>query len=149
MDPASIVGLVSATASLVVLTARVAKDIHTILDKYKNVATKLQDIEKECIMLGAGFKRIQRWLDNNKHRAGEMGEEIGDLNICLGFFSDSLAAFATEISEILAKPGFGQTKISKKERARFLWNEDIMQLHLDEVRSKRDALHFLLSSFQL
>jgi hypothetical protein len=125
------------------------KDIHNILDKYKNVETILQSIEKECTMLGVAFKCITTWLNSNEHRSAEIRPEILDMRTCLAYFEESLYSIDAEISKALHSPTVPKTKFGTMRKIKFLWNEDILKSHLDTVREKRSALSFVIQAFQL
>jgi len=149
MEPASLAGLVSATASLSVLTARVAMGIHNLLDKYNNAETVLHSIEKECTMLGIAFRKIKQWLDSNRYRSADIYEEIMDLRLCLAYFEEALNSIQAEISAALEVSELPKAKFGVKRKIKFIWNEDIMKSHLETVRERRSTLSFVIQAFEL
>jgi hypothetical protein len=85
--------------------------------------------------------------NNVEDRSAEMQEQMLGLRACLTFFKESLPAVDAEIarhSQLATGVRFGT-----KRKIKFLWNADFLKRHLDEVGSKRDALGFLIQSFQL
>ena len=147
MEPASIVGLVGSVASLLVLTGKVSKDIHGMIDKYGNVTNTLREINQECIYVGAGLKRLKSRLDDSRGSHGT--DDNTDIQICLESFTFTLTKLEEEITRLLVRNTIASSARRTRSKISFLWNEDILKDHCQQVRNQRDALHFVISSWNL
>lgn len=97
-------------------------------------------------MLGIAFRGIETWLKKHENQPAEIREEITDLRTCLAYFEESLYAIDAEVSKALHGPAISEAKANfgTKRKMKFLWNEDIMRGHLDEVKARRSAFGFAI-----
>jgi septal ring factor EnvC (AmiA/AmiB activator) len=153
MDPISIVGLVATTGSLILLTGRVATGIHTIMDKCDQLSTTMTEIEEECTMLQASYKRMKSWIELQVNPSQDLRDAIPDLENAINICENSLKRLEAEIYKIASRVSAPSTSsfttLGNKAKIRFLWNEDTMKGHLSTVRWHGSALHLLLSASKL
>jgi hypothetical protein len=144
MEPASIVGLVTSVAQLLVLTGKVSKDLHGLHEKYGSIASILGDLNRECVLLEVGLKRVKSRL-----QASGQSEDDVYLQICVDSFTQTLQKLSEEVEKLIVRNSAKGFRTRTMSKVSFLWNEDILKDHCAQVRNERAALHFVISSWNL
>lgn len=135
----AIVGLVSATTSLLKIGARTIHSLHVISEKTSGAPTALNAIQQECTTIKNTLELLSVWINS-----GNLTDElrIASLHSSMTAFKPSMTALHKYLDQIIQKNS-GQDK-GKRGKFLFLWNEDKLKLHLDEVRWGNNALIGLL-----
>lgn len=149
MEPASIVGLVGSVAQLLALTGKVSKDLHNLHEKYGSITSLLGDLNRECVILEVGLKRVKKHLDIARSNSAADNEENIDLQVCVESFTNTLRALSEEIDRLIIKNSATGFRARTKSKISFLWDEDLLKDHCGQVRNERAALHFVISSWNL
>lgn len=145
MDPVSIVGLVSACASIGQLLIQIQHTLNTIQEKYKNADFAITSLLSQLAILEAATSRLQALLAARQHcGADDNGETL------LPQLFQSLAACANSI-ELLASHVASATTaldaglvVGRRTRARYILNEDGIAPIREALRDQTQVIHFLL-----
>ncbi|KAK7995897.1 SH3 domain-containing protein [Apiospora marii] len=145
MDPVSIVGLVSACASIGRLLIQIQHTLNTIQEKYKNSEFAIMSLLSQLVILEAATSRLEAVLAARQHcGADDNGQNL------LSQLHQSLAACANSIELLANHVGSAKTAldaglmIGRRTRARYIFNEDGIAPIREALRDQIQAMHFLL-----
>ncbi|KAK8047118.1 SH3 domain-containing protein [Apiospora saccharicola] len=145
MDPASIVGLVSACASIGQLLIQIQQTLNSIQEKYKNAKFAITSLLSQLSILETATSRLQAVLAVRQHRgADKNGENL------LPQLNQSLVACATSIELLASHVASAKTAldaeltIGRRARARYIFNEEGIAPIREALRDQIQAIHFLL-----
>ncbi|KAK8135981.1 SH3 domain-containing protein [Apiospora sp. TS-2023a] len=145
MDPASIVGLVSACASIGQLLIQIQQTLNSIREKYKNAKFAITSLLSQLSILEAATSRLQAVLAVRQHRGADKNGEhlLPQLNQSLVACATSIELLASHVASAKAALDAGLT-IGRRARARYIFNEEGIAPIREALRDQIQAIHFLL-----
>ncbi|CAG8959751.1 hypothetical protein HYFRA_00001657 [Hymenoscyphus fraxineus] len=151
MDPLTITTTV---ASIVGVCLKTAKSLSDLRDKYKDAEMTILAIHSETSVIGATLSKIQYLLLNNPEALTPQVQEDPRMEVkatfdvaltgcamiysCIEIEVEKLRSYADESDH----PGW-------TDKSKFLWNEDTMKRHLDNLRGQQITLTLLVSILQI
>jgi hypothetical protein len=138
MDPASIVGLVAACATLVKTCGGVVKLLHKVAKSYSDAELSILSVIEECESIKFAWSRLEAWTIKNIHGVEDHDELLERLRKSL--YNGQLVMTALEEDLIKAVPKTG----AFRRRAWLTWNENAFQVHQTRIRGQLAALQLLL-----
>jgi uncharacterized phage infection (PIP) family protein YhgE len=93
MDPASIIGIVSAATSLVFTCGKIVRSLNDLKEKYTDANTTLRNISLECGTLQASVMQIKTWIESLPSQSWaqrDIDERMQPLNQAIVGFDASL-----------------------------------------------------------
>lgn len=135
----AIVGLVAATASLIKLGASTIHSLHVVSEKYSDAPATLHAIRRECTTIYATLEQLAEWI-----KSGNLADDsrISSLHSAMTAFEPSMMALQNDVEQIARNDR--QRDLGKRGKLRYIWHEDALRAHLEEVRWGNNALTGLL-----
>lgn len=144
MDPASIVSLVSSAVQLATLCGSAAKDLDTLVSKYKNAKLAILSMVQGLDTMQLAWSRIGQWVQNETPDVLlEKDDFIGRLQRSLETGSLVMDALKEEL--LIYKP----LKMGLTQRTKVVWNEGTLKSHQERVRDQASSMTLLLQAIQL
>jgi hypothetical protein len=138
MDPASIVGLVAACATLVKTCGGVVKLLHKVAKSYSDAELSILSVVDECETIKFAWSSLEAWAEKNIHGVEDNDQLLERLQKSL--YAGQLIMSALEADLIKAVPKTG----TFRRRAWLTWNESAFQVHQTRIRGQLTALQLLL-----
>lgn len=142
-DPITIVQVVSASASLAMQCAQVAKGLHDLAGKYKNAEMNILSLANELDILRLAWERIesvlQLWEESDAADDGLLAE----FRLKLRFGSLVVSSLANEIDAFTKRP------FNFLQRTKYVWDEENFRGHQDRIRGQVAAVNLLVSVLSL
>lgn len=167
MEPTSIIGLISSSASILALCTKVVYKLHVLREKYDDTERTLESVEEECTALNAAMTLIDRWISKTLINIPDHDEQVANLSLCFTTFNKRMEVLHMDIDNIIgykstnpgaglgvAKQRFSKTAgipitLGRRAKITHVWNETIMKGHLEEVRWQSQHMQLLLSATHL
>lgn len=144
MDPASIVSLVSSAVQLATLCGSAAKDLDTLVSKYKNAKLAILSMVQGLDTMQLAWSRIGQWVQNETPDVLlEKDDFIGRLQRSLETGSLVMDALKEEL--LIYKP----LKMGLTQRTKAVWNEGTLKSHQERIRDQASSMTLLLQAIQL
>ena len=144
MDPATIVGLVSSAAALAKICGSAAKDLNTLVSKYKNAKLAILSMIQGLDTMQLAWSRIGQWVQNETpDELLEKDDFIGRLQRSLETGSLVMDALKEEL--LVYKP----LKMGLTQRTKVVWNEGTLKSHQERIRDQASSMTLLLQAVQL
>jgi hypothetical protein len=147
MDPITIVGLVATSAKLASLCINTANALHALHTKQSRAAESLVAIKQECGSLGAAVEGIKVWAKSSAARSESRKVQCEALDQALQNLIPSVQVLAEDVDKIMKKAEDGSLGVGAKFK--YLWKEEEMRAHLDEIRWQSHHIHILLTTINL
>jgi hypothetical protein len=138
MDPASIVGLVSASLAIATRLIKTTRDVNDLSKKYHGAQASVALVESRIKTIKIAVSQLERWY-SVLH--SEVSDDIAD------GLESALVSCATVMKGIQAH--FAKIRDSWSTGVRYLWEEKDIKLHERNLDSQIAALHLLISALQL
>ncbi|KAF2111029.1 hypothetical protein BDV96DRAFT_650631 [Lophiotrema nucula] len=143
MDPASVVGLVAACASLAKTTAGIAKSLNGLRETYKSAELSILSIAEECGTIELAWRQIQRWANANLAAIDDC-ESIAE-QLQRSIYCGELVMAALE--EELSKATASTSRIARG--LKMAWNDKSLAEHQMRIRGQVTSLQLLLQVISL
>jgi hypothetical protein len=138
MDPATIVGLVSASLTIATRLGATTKDVCELFKTYRGVKTSLDLIASRNLSIRAALAQLKEWISNRQRR---LTTEVGEgLESALVSCSMVMKAVEQRLSNI---------RKSRTTGVRYLWEERDLKADESNLNSQIAALHLLISALHL
>lgn len=139
MEPMAVVGLVAATTNIIRLGASTIQSLHVISEKYSDAPATLDAIQRECTTINATLEELSAWI-----KSGSLVDDsrIASLHSAMTAFEPSIMALQKDVEQIAQKDQ--QRDLGKRGKLRYIWHEEVLRSHLEEVRWGNNALTGLL-----
>jgi hypothetical protein len=137
MDPATIVGLVSASLSIATRLGATTKDVCEIFKTYRGVKASLDLIASRNLSIRAALAQIKEFTSRQRRLATEVGEGLESALISCSMV---MKAVEQRLSNI---------RKSRTTGVRYLWEERDLKSDESNLNSQIAALHLLISALQL
>jgi hypothetical protein len=145
MDPVSIVGLVSATSSLVFKCGKIIQSLYQLAERYKQAELSIISIIEECRTVELAWSRIERWASVYLRDCDDYESLHKRLQLSLYSGSLVVSALENDIASVQTAPQFS----TFRRRTKILWNERTLQEHQNRIRGQVCGLTLLLEVIQL
>ncbi|KAF8247103.1 hypothetical protein K440DRAFT_310289 [Wilcoxina mikolae CBS 423.85] len=132
MEPFSIVGLITSASSLINLSIKAVAGLQGLREKYADAPRKVESMKQECTTLSATMTAIRWWIESTLAHFPELQEEIKPLEAALDACLKKIEALNAEVEKVIGKSE--QRKWIRRTKFKYIWNDDIMKEHLDELR---------------
>ena len=152
MDPASILGIVTATGSLMTAASKAALGCKSLSTKYGEAPATLAHLEDECRQTRNVLSYVHDFLmshsDSVSRRLCEPGNPFSRLvhdgmTSCTQIFG---GVQGQAQSMLAAWPAAEDDKA--RQRIRVMWNEESMSQSLGQMKNVESHLHLLLTVLQ-
>lgn len=142
-DPITIVQVVSASASLVMQCAQVAKALHDLAGKYKTAEISILSTAHELDIIRLAWDRIQTVLQSWEGSEDSDPDLLKELCLKLQFGKFVVSSLADDIEAFTKRP------FSFIKRSKYVWNEGNFRGHQDRIRGQVAAMNLLVSVLNL
>ena len=144
MDPATIIGLVSSAAALAKVCGSAAKDLNTLVSKYKNAKLAILAMVQGLDTMQLAWSRIGKWAQN------QMPDELLEEDDFIGRLRRSLETGALVMDALkeellIYKP----LKVGLTQRTKVVWNESTLRSHQERIRDQASSITLLLHAIHL
>jgi hypothetical protein len=144
MDPATIVGLVSATVNLAMDCGSAAKDLIGLVSRYQNAKLTILSMSQGLESMQLAWSRIGTWaqdltpdeLASDLTFMQQLGRLLETGNLVMDALKEELLVYSVQ-------------EMSFKQRTRMIWNENALQAHQSRVRDQAASTTLLLQAIQL
>lgn len=148
MDPASIVGLISAAGTIAATITGTIKDLSELRGQYADADLRIRLLIKELSTIKAALSQINDWthiLDEERKQA----DLVEALKVALEGVELAMAALAEAVSSLVhdASPS-RDVNMGFRAKTRYAWNESQMKEHENRLRAQVSALQLLLQAVQ-
>lgn len=144
MDPATIVGLVSSAAALATLCGSAAKDLNTLVSKFKNAKLAILSMVQGLDTMQLAWSRIGKWAQNQTFdELLEQDDFIGRLRQSLETGSLVMEALNEEL--LIYKT----LKMGLIQRTKVVWNEGTLRTHQELIQFQASSMAILLQAIHL
>src|ERR1700712_2928094 len=133
MDPVTVVGLVATAGQLIGMCVKAADGLHSLHTKQSRAGDSLLAIKRECTTLGAAVEGIKTWAQGPTAKSERRRTQCASLEEALKALIPSVELLAEDVNKILSK-GREDGWLSAGGKFKYIWKEDEMKSHLDEVR---------------
>lgn len=142
-DPITIVQVVSASASLAMQCAQVAKGLHDLAGKYKTAEISIRSTANELDIIRLAWDRIQTVLQSWEGSDDSDPDLLTELRLKLQFGQLVVSSLADDLGAFTNRP------FSFIQRSKYVWNEGNFKGHQDRVRGQVAAMNLLVSVLNL
>lgn len=142
-DPFTIIQVISASTSLALQYARVAKALHDITEKYKMAEISISSTAHELDIIRLAWERIEKVLQSWENLDVADYDLVTELRLKLDFGRVVVSSLADDIDAFKTRPfGFWQ-------RSKYVWDEVNFKNHQDRIRGQVAAMTLLVSILNL
>ncbi|OAL07158.1 hypothetical protein IQ06DRAFT_299809 [Phaeosphaeriaceae sp. SRC1lsM3a] len=143
MDPASIIGLVAACASLTKQCASVVKSLHGLIETYKSAELIILSVVTECETIQFAWCRIESWAQEQLHHIDDFEDVGARLQKSIYCGELVMSALEEELLSITSRSG------SVGRGVGITWNNSVLNEHQHRIRGQVAALQLLLQVLNL
>ncbi|KAL9613567.1 MAG: hypothetical protein Q9167_001900 [Letrouitia subvulpina] len=148
MDPASIVGLISAAGTIAATITGTIKDLSELRGQYADANLRIRLLIRELSTIKASLSQINDWthiLEEERKQA----DLVEALKVSLEGVELAMAALAEAVSALVqnASPS-RDVNMGFRAKTRYAWNESQMKEHENRLRAQVSALQLLLQAVQ-
>ena len=144
MDPATIVGLVSSAVALATICGSAAKELNTLVSKYKNAKLAILSMVQGLDIMQLAWSKIGKWAQNQTpYELLEEDDFIGRLRRSLETGSLVLDGLKEEL--LIYKP----LNMGLTQRTKVVWNEGTLRSHQERIRDQASSMTLLLQAIHL
>ncbi len=149
MDPASIVGLISASGTIVSAITLTVKGLSDIRGKYAGADLRIRLLIGQLSTVKSALNQIRDWVEYNLVDSPTQAELVEGLNVSLDGCKAAMDVLAEEVTGLVgdASPG-SRLNPTFRTRAKYVWNESSMKDHQDRLHAQVAALQLLLQAAQ-
>ena len=144
MDPVTIVGLVSSAAALATLCGSAAKDLNTLVSKYKNSKLAILSMVQGLDTMQLAWSRIGKWAQN------QTSDELLEQDDFIGRLRQSLETGSLVMDALNEELLIYKTlKIGLIQRTKVVWNEGTLRTHQELIQFQASSMAILLQAIHL
>ena len=142
-DPITIFQVVSASASLAMQCAQVAKGLHDLAGKFKTAEISILSTAHELGIIRLAWERIESVLQSWEESDAADLDLLMELRLKLEFGSLIVSSLANDIDTFFKRP------FSLLQRTKYVWNEETFRGHQERIRDQVAAMNLLVSALNL
>lgn len=147
MDPCSLIGVASASLTVIATIGSTVKSLSELRSRYAEADQSIRMLITQLSTIKAALSLIHEWVENDLVELHTQAELVMPLNIAIDGCKEAMEALAEEVSDVLGK-AIKETAIGFKSRTKYMWNEDTMKEHQSRLESQVMALQFLVTAVQ-
>lgn len=147
MDPASLLGAISASGAIVGAIAKTLHGLHEVREKFHGADVSVGLLMSELTAVKAAIIQIEDWVrfsSRNKPVPADLGPA---LEISLEGCKTAMDVLAAEVQNVLDDLSPEGPRF--QFRARYVWNESTMKEHQLRLHTQVSALQLLLQAVQM
>ena len=144
MDPATILSLVSSAVALAAVCGSAAKDLNTLVSKYKNAKLAILSMVQGLDTMQLAWSRIGKWAQYQTPN-GLLEEDDFIERLRRSLDTGSLVLDALEEELLIYKP----SKMGLTQRTKVVWNEGTLRNHQERIRDQASSMTLLLQAIHL
>lgn len=149
MDPISVIGLIASAGQLIDLCFKVTEGLHSLHGKHSRAGDSLVATRRECTTLCAGVKSIKTWAETVAAKVDSRREQCASLDEALLSLIPSIQVLADEVDNILTRNTKSDGSVSAVGKLKYLWRDDEIRSHLEEMRWMSQHIQFLIMTMSL
>lgn len=142
MDPVTIVGLVEGSISLALQCGSVAKSLNNLTGQYRYAKLTISTMVQNLDIMQLAWDRIGAWSKNYRPA------ENDGFTQRLERFLETGSLVLDALEEDLKSYDVSDMK-TFTQRARLVWNENILEGHQNRIRDQAQSMTLLLQAIQL
>ena len=142
VDPISIFGLVTGSASLISSCASAIQSLNDLAGRYGQAKLTIISMISEVDTIEFAWKRIKEWLEDYAEASTD-DELLGRLDRSLECGTLVITALQKDLLE------YGSETLSVWQRSQVAWNEKALQDHQYRIRGQVQAMSLLLQVLEL
>ena len=144
MDPATILGLVNSAVALATICGSAAKDLNTLVSKYKNAKLAILSMVQGLDTMQLAWSMIGKWAQNQTPD-GLLEEDDFIERLRRSLETGSLVMDALREELLIHKP----LKMGLTQRTKVVWSEDTLRSHQERIRDQASSMTLLLHAINL
>ena len=143
-DPITIVQVISASASLAMQCAQVAKGLHDVAGKFKNAELSILSTAHELDIIRLAWERIENAIKSWEGTIQESDHNlVMEVRQKLEFGKLIITSLADDIEQFTKRP------FNFARRSRYVWCEETFKGHQERIRGQVGAMTLLVSVMNL
>jgi hypothetical protein len=146
MDPASLVGVLSAAGGIVSLIVQTVKKLSELRQRFQEANVTIRLLMSELLTVRAALQQVDDWTRFNLTPSSEIQEDLRSaFEISIDGCTMAMELLADEVDQLLGNDS-GEAFLI---RLKSLWSEDMMKLHQQRLHTQVGALQLLLQAVQM
>lgn len=141
-DPASILGLISASLTIAIRAATIGKDIHSLTTKYKLANARVRQLSVHVAAVRVAARSLSSWLEEDVVGS----EEVEDVKNELFQVLSACCSLLSDLQDLVAKALAGAETVGFKGAVSYIWDEDIMKESMETLHYQETALVLILQA---
>jgi hypothetical protein len=146
MDPASLVGVLSAAGGIVQLIIQTVKKLNELRERFQEANVTIRLLMSELLTVRAALQQVDDWTKYSWTPATPVQEDLQSaFEISIDGCTMAMELLSDEVDELLGH----DTGESFIFRIKSLWKEDMMTTHQQRLHTQVGALQLLLQAIQM
>lgn len=149
MDPASVVGLISASGTIVSAITSTVKSLSDLRGRYAGADLRIRFLLVELSTVKAALNQISDWIEYNLVDSPADEELLDGLNVSLDGCKAAMDVLKEEVVGLVGEATPTSNLVTTfTTRTRYAWSESSMKEHQDRLHAQVAALQLLLQAAQ-
>ncbi|KAF2430763.1 hypothetical protein EJ08DRAFT_209128 [Tothia fuscella] len=146
MDPASVIGVLSAAGGIVALIINTAKKLQELRERYKESDVTIRLLMSELLTVRAALTQVDEYAKHNLTPTSPVQEDLRSaFDISIEGCMTALELLADEVDGLLGNDN-GE---AFQKRVKQLWKDSMMKIHQQRLHTQVGALQLLLQAIQI
>jgi hypothetical protein len=141
-DPATILGLISASLTITIRAATIGKDIHSLRQKFKTTNAAVAQLSVHVSAIRVAARSLSSWLEDETIGSDEVEEVRYELLAVLSACGDLLS----DLQDHLAKALAGAEAVNFRGASRYIWDEDLIKETANTLHHQETAVILILQT---
>jgi hypothetical protein len=141
-DPATILGLISASLTITICAATIGKDLHSLRQKFKAVNSSVQQLSVHISAIRIAARSLSSWLEAETVGSEEVEEVRHELLAILSACGDLLSDLQDHITRTLTS----EDALNFKGACKYIWNEDLIKQIAETLHHQETAIILILQT---
>lgn len=149
MDPVSALSVAGVAFQLAGLCVSVPQSLANLKSKYDEASRTISNIKRFCATIELAARNIQKWLETTIASSGLPVPWLDAVMAALQDYTQVVQDLKNDIDKITGPTVVDEKKLGRRKRLLFVWNQDLMEQHLQQLHYLSGALHLLLDATRL
>ncbi|KAK4141433.1 P-loop containing nucleoside triphosphate hydrolase protein [Dichotomopilus funicola] len=149
MDPVSALSVAGVALQLAGLCVSVPQSLANLKGKYDEASKTISNIKRFCATIELAARHIQEWLETTIASSGRPVPWLDTMMAAFQDYTQVVQDLKDDIDKIIGPTVVDEKKLGRRKRLRFVWNQDLMGQHLQQLHYLSSALHLLLDATRL
>ncbi|KAH6614418.1 P-loop containing nucleoside triphosphate hydrolase protein [Chaetomium sp. MPI-SDFR-AT-0129] len=149
MDPVSALSVAGVVLQLAGLCVAVPQSLANLKGKYDEASKTISNIKRFCATIELAARHIQKWLETTVASSGCPVPWLDTMMAAFEDYTQVVQDLKDDIDKIIGPTVVDEKKLGRRKRLRFVWNQDLMGQHLQQLHYLSSALHLLLDATRL